>query len=107
MQKSMVLILNVDVYDWDILRRFISGTDVDGQISFDTYGLDETANKLKELIEIGAIMAQKYEVVATNPPYASTGNLSIKINNFIKKYYPDSKTDLYAVFIENVRNLQE
>ena len=98
--KEYGSILNVDVYDWDILRRFISGTDVDGQISFDTYGLDETANKLKELIEIGAIMAQKYEVVATNPPYASTGNLSIKINNFIKKYYPDSKTDLYAVFIE-------
>lgn len=105
--KEYGSILNVDVYDWDLLRRFISGTDVDGQISFDTYGLDETANKLKELIEIGAIMAQKYEVVATNPPYASTGNLSIKINNFIKKYYPDSKTDLYAVFIENVRNLQE
>ena len=98
--KEYGSILNVDVYDWDLLRRFISGTDVDGQISFDTYGLDETANKLKELIEIGAIMAQKYEVVATNPPYASTGNLSIKINNFIKKYYPDSKTDLYAVFIE-------
>lgn len=98
--KEYGSILNVDVYDWDLLRRFISDTDVDGQISFDTYGLDETANKLKELIEIGAIMAQKYEVVATNPPYASTGNLSIKINNFIKKYYPDSKTDLYAVFIE-------
>lgn len=98
--KEYGSILNVDVYDWDLLRRFINGTDVDGQISFDTYGLDETANKLKELIEIGAIMAQKYEVVATNPPYASTGNLSIKINNFIKKYYPDSKTDLYAVFIE-------
>ena len=98
--KEYGSILNVDVYDWDLLRRFISDTDVDGQISFDTYGLDETANKLKELIEIGAIMAQKYEVVATNPPYTSTGNLSIKINNFIKKYYPDSKTDLYAVFIE-------
>ena len=61
--KEYGSILNVDAYDWDLLRRFVSSMDLDGQISFDTYGLDETAEKLKELIEIGAIMAQKYEVV--------------------------------------------
>jgi len=98
--KEYGSILNVDVYDWDLLRRFVNSIDVDGQISFDTYGLDETAKKLKELIEIGAIMAQKYEVVATNPPYAGTSNLSAKVNDFVKKNYPDSKADLFAVFIE-------
>ena len=45
-------------------------------------------------------MAQKYEVVATNPPYAGTSNLSAKVNNFVKENYPDSKADLFAVFIE-------
>ena len=98
--KEYGSILNVDAYDWDLLRKFVSSTDVDGQISFDTYGLDETEEKLKELIEIGAIMAQKYDVVATNPPYAGTSNLSAKVNNFVKKNYPDSKADLFAVFIE-------
>lgn len=98
--KEYGSILNVDAYDWDLLRRFVSSMDLDGQISFDTYGLDETAEKLKELIEIGAIMAQKYEVVATNPPYAGTSNLSAKLNDFVKKSYPDSKADLFAVFIE-------
>lgn len=98
--KEYGSILNVDEYDWDLLRRFVNNADIGSQISFDTYGLDETAEKLKELIEIGAIMAQKYEVVATNPPYAGTSNLSAKVNNFVKKHYPDSKADLYAVFIE-------
>ena len=98
--KEYGSILNVDEYDWDLLRRFVNSADIGSQISFDTYGLDETAEKLKELIEIGAIMAQKYEVVATNPPYAGTSNLSAKINNFVKKHYPDSKADLFAVFIE-------
>lgn len=98
--KEYGSILNVDEYDWDLLRRWVNSTDEGSQISFDTYGLDETAEKLKELIEIGAIMAQKYEVVATNPPYAGTSNLSAKVNNFVKKHYPDSKADLYAVFIE-------
>jgi len=98
--KEYGSILNVDEYDWDLLRRFVNSADIGSQISFDTYGLDETAEKLKELIEIGAIMAQKYEVVATNPPYAGTSNLSAKVNNFVKKHYPDSKADLFAVFIE-------
>ena len=98
--KEYGSILNVDEYDWDLLRRWVNGSDMGSQITFDTYGLDETAEKLKELIEIGAIMAQKYEVVATNPPYAGTSNLSAKVNNFVKKYYPDSKADLFAVFIE-------
>lgn len=98
--KEYGSILNVDEYDWDLLHRWVNSTDKESQITFDTYGLDETAEKLKELIEIGAIMAQKYEVVATNPPYAGTSNLSAKVNNFVKKYYPDSKADLFAVFIE-------
>lgn len=75
--------------------------DVDGQISFDTYGLDETAEKLKELIEIGAIMAQKYEVVATNPPYmGSRGGMNPQLYKVVNECYPDSKADLYSVFIE-------
>lgn len=97
--KEYGSILNVDVYDWDLLRRFISVTDVDGQISFDTYGLDETAKKLKELIEIGAIMAQKYEVVVTNPPYMGVSTGSTKLSSYIKKNYIDGKEDLYTVFM--------
>ena len=58
--KEYGSILNMDEYDWDLLRRFVNSVDIGSQISFDTYGLDETAENLKELIEIGAIMAQKY-----------------------------------------------
>ena len=82
------------------LLSALENTDTESQISFDTYGLDETAEQLKQLIKIGKVMSQKYEVVATNPPYAGTSNLSAKMNNFVKKNYPDSKADLFAVFIE-------
>ena len=99
--KEYGSLLNVEDYDWELLEKFAENTDTESQISFDTYGLDETAEKLKQLINIGKVMAQKYEVVATNPPYAGTSNLSAKVNNFVKKNYPDSKADLYAVFIEH------
>lgn len=103
--KEYGSILNVDEYDCDLLRRWVNSTDEGSQISFDTYGLDETAEKLKELIEIGAIMAQKYEVVATNPPYAGMSNLSPKLNLFVSKTYKDEKADLYTVFINKCKNM--
>lgn len=98
--KEYGSLLNVEDYDWELLEKFVENTDTESQISFDTYGLDETAEQLKQLIKIGKVMAQKYEIVATNPPYAGTSNLSAKVNNFVKKNYPDSKADLFAVFIE-------
>lgn len=98
--KEYGSLLNVKDSDWELLEKFVENTDTESQISFDTYGLDETAEQLKQLIKIGKVMAQKYEIVATNPPYAGTSNLSAKVNNFVKKNYPDSKADLFAVFIE-------
>lgn len=98
--KEYGSLLNVEDYDWELLEKFVENTDTESQISFDTYGLDETAEQLKQLIKIGKVMAQKYEIVATNPPYAGTSNLSAKVNNFVKKNYPDSKANLFAVFIE-------
>ncbi len=98
--KEYGSLLNVEDYDWELLEKFVENTDTESQISFDTFGLDETAEQLKRLIRIGKVMAQKYEIVATNPPYAGTSNLSAKVNYFVKKNYSDSKADLFAVFIE-------
>lgn len=70
--KEYGSLLNVEDYDWELLEKFVENTDTESQISFDTYGLDETAELLKRLIRTGKVMAQKYEVVATNPPYAGT-----------------------------------
>ena len=50
---------------------------------------------------------EKYDVVITNPPYMPVSNASNKLSNFIKEHYPDSKTDLFAVFIECCREMLE
>ena len=103
--KEYGSILNVDEYDWDLLRRWVNSVDMGSQISFDTYGLDETAEKLKELIEIGAIMAQKYEVAVTNPPYAGMGKMDAKLNQFVQKNYADYKSDLFSAFVIKVSKI--
>ena len=101
--KEYGSILNVESYNWDLLRRFVAAEDTAGQISMDSVGVEDTAEQVNRLIDIGETMARKYWVTCTNPPYAGTSNLSANVNNFVKKNYPDSKADLFAVFIERCR----
>lgn len=98
--KEYGSILDVQNYDWELLRRFVSKIGMDGQISFDTFGIDETQEKLMELINIGETMARKYEVVVTNPPYMGGNGMNNKLSSYCKKNYADSKVDLYSVFID-------
>ena len=46
------------------------------------------------------LLAQKYDVVVTNPPYMGASGMSAKLSDFVKKNYPDSKSDLFACFME-------
>ena len=57
-------------------------------------------NSILPLIQVAEIMAQKYDVVVTNPPYMAVSNAGAKVNDYVKKNFPDSKTDMFAVFIE-------
>ena len=98
--KEYGSILNVEGYNWELLRRFVAAEDTDGQISMDSVGVEDTAEQLNRLVDIGETMARKYWVTITNPPYAAISNLSPKVNDFVKANYPDSKVDLFAVFIE-------
>lgn len=58
-------------------------------------------DELLPFVQVAEAMAQKYHVVVTNPPYMGSSGMSGKLSEFIKKNYPDSKSDLFAVFIEH------
>ena len=57
------------------------------------------------LIEQAIILAQKYEVVVTNPPYMGASGMNDKLAEYVKKNSPDSKSDLFAVFIEKCHQM--
>ena len=66
-----------------------------GQLTiFDDYERDLRVWNFKRLL------AQKYDVVVTNPPYMGDNGMNAKLTQFIKDYFPDSKTDFFAAFIE-------
>lgn len=60
----------------------------------------QVLDELLPFVRMAEVMAQKYHAVVTNPPYMGSSGMSGKLSEFIKKHYPDSKSDLFAVFIE-------
>ena len=98
-------IINVNNYNWQLLRQFANNIKLQGQIGlYDMEGFDVAQGKLLNLIAIGEVLAQKYDVVVTNPPYMGLSNGNAKLSTFAKNHYPDSKADLFAVFMERCHN---
>lgn len=97
--KEYGSILNVESYNWDLLRRFVGGIDDEVQISLESAGVEETAEQLKQLVEQGEVMAQKYWVTVTNPPYAGMSKMNAKLNSFVQDNYADYKSDMFSAFM--------
>jgi hypothetical protein len=51
------------------------------------------------------LLSQKYDAVVTNPPYMESKGMSAKLSEYVQKNFPDSKSDLFAVFIERCGQL--
>ena len=64
---------------------------------------DHAINFVLPLVRQAQVMAQKYEVVCTNPPYIGRRNLNSALCNYLDTFYPASKMDLFSTFLE--RNL--
>lgn len=56
--------------------------------------------ELLPLVKRAETMSQKYDVVCTNPPYMGASGMGGRLGQYVKANYPDSKSDLFAVFIE-------
>jgi len=98
--KEYGSILNVKNYDWKLLHSFVDAFDNSGQMSLIRFVAGRSQILLKKLVDIGETLARKYEAVVTNPPYMGGSGMSNKLSDFVKNYYPDSKADLFACFIE-------
>ena len=92
--KEYGSILTVTPQDWSALYdRFVEITE-DINMSRDT-----ALRELLPLVQVAEAMAQKYDVVVTNPPYMGASNMNPKLNDFIKKNYADYKSDFFSAFV--------
>lgn len=63
-----------------------------------TFGMQ--AEQLEMMMRVARILTQKYDVVCTNPPYMGGSGMNATLSTYVKKNFPDSKSDLFACFIE-------
>ena len=62
-------------------------------------------NSILPLIQVAEVMAQRYDVVVTNPPYMGSSGMGSKLSDYIQINFPISKADLFSVFIEKCRDM--
>lgn len=94
--KEYGSILTVTPQDWSALYDRFAEIEEDIHIS-----REAALRELLPLVQVAEALAQRYDVVVTNPPYMGASGMSSKLSNYVKKNYPDSKSDLFAVFIEH------
>ena len=93
--KEYGSILTVTLQDWPALYERFAEITEDINMSRDT-----ALREVLPLVQVAEALAQKYDVVVTNPPYMGASGMSMKLSDYVKKNYPDSKSDLFAVCIE-------
>ena len=93
--KEYGSILTITPQDWSVLyNRF-------AEIEDDIHLYREKAlNELLPLVQVSEALAQKYDVVVTNPPYMGASGMSGKLSSFVKKKYPDTKSDMSTIMME-------
>ena len=58
-------------------------------------------DELLPLVKCAEVLAQKYDVVVTNPPYLGSSRFSTKLNDYVVANYPDVKADLSMVMYKH------
>ena len=94
--------------DADIYGSLMTVTapkDIDDAVSdfIPVFGI--TSRQLDMMMKIYKFLGQKYDVVCTNPPYMGGSGMNAKLSDFVKAKFADSKSDLFACFIEKAYQL--
>lgn len=96
--KEYGSLINVQNYNWELLQQFVSDFDISAEPNmFATYNIETTQKQLQEIVTVGQILANKYTVVCTNPPYLNKYNPVLK--KFVNDNYKDYAGDLFSVFM--------
>jgi hypothetical protein len=71
-------------------------------VDFLSYGVE----LLRKLILQAKMLVASYDVMITNPPYRPISSMEKQTKDYAALYYPDSKTDMFAMFMETgfIRN---
>lgn len=91
-------LIRPDVTDVDGMLRILESKNVSGQLF-----ISMTHQKVLQALRQADYLSPKYHVVIANPPYMGGAGMNGRLKVFSQDNYPNSRADLFAMFIE--RNL--
>ncbi|PTQ90923.1 type II restriction/modification system DNA methylase subunit YeeA [Nitrosomonas nitrosa] len=93
-------LIRPDVTDVDGMLRILESKNVSGQLF-----ISMTHQKVLQALRQADYLCPKYHVVIANPPYMGGKGMNQKLSDYARAEFPDSKTDLYSIFIERIEIL--
>ena len=97
--KEYGSILEVKEIDFEKIENRLSDIKVDVADLFTKDNRYRILNIVPNIVNQTKLIANKYYICVTNPPYIGSKGINDKLKSFIEKYYNDVKSDLYSVFI--------
>ncbi|MDD3813567.1 MAG: BREX-1 system adenine-specific DNA-methyltransferase PglX [Desulfocapsaceae bacterium] len=82
------------------IRQILDDKKIGSQVVF-----SHTHPRVLTVLEQAEYLSPKYHVVIANPPYMGGKGMNGRLGAWVKDNYPDSKSDLFAMFIERNLNL--
>ncbi|EAV8623622.1 BREX-1 system adenine-specific DNA-methyltransferase PglX, partial [Salmonella enterica] len=101
--KTFGSLIDVPSDDHEQLKELLS-TLVELQESGDSMQ-KPAAKQLIEFVHQALVLSIRYDAVIANPPYMGSKGMNAGLKDFAKKNYPNSKSDLFAIFMERAFKL--
>ena len=99
--KTIGSLLLVEKKNFDAIRNTINKLETEAVINiFNSNFLTEGIKCLHHLLKQAEILAAKYDVMITNPPYIGISSMEGPVKAYATKFYPNSKADMFAMFME-------
>ncbi|WP_305734453.1 BREX-1 system adenine-specific DNA-methyltransferase PglX [uncultured Phocaeicola sp.] len=97
--KEYGSIITVTEQNWNVIyARF-------EEIKEDISIHKEGALELLPLVQVAQSLAQKYDVVVTNPPYMGGSGMSNILSTFVKRKFPNTKSDMSTIMMEHILDM--
>jgi type II restriction/modification system DNA methylase subunit YeeA len=96
--KTFGSLIDVPAEEYEQLKELL-GTLVELQELGDSMQ-KPAAKQLIEFVHQALVLSTRYDAVIANPPYMGSKGMNADLKDFAKKFYPNSKSDLFAIFIE-------
>lgn len=88
-------LIRPDITDVAGLMKILESKNIEGHMF-----LSWSHQKVLQVLRQADYLSPKYHVVVTNPPYMGGGGMNGRLKAFSQENYPNSRADLFAMFID-------